>query len=497
MINPLLLCDFYKIGHVVQYPIDVTQVWSNWTPRSSRVPGQNTVVHFGLQYFIEEYLERRFTHDFFGQSLSSVLRSYRDVVKTCLGVENPKTDHIEWLHDLGHLPIEIWSIPEGFSTPLNVPSMVITNTLPEAFWLPNYLETMLSMVLWKPSTSATTAQRLRKIGLKWAKAAGETDFGFVDWQFHDFSMRGMSGLEDAILSGMGHLLSFSGTDSIPAILAAREYYDADLTVGSSVSATEHSVMCAGGCDNELETFRHLIEDVYPSGIVSIVSDTWDLWRVLTEYVPALKGKILARDGKIVIRPDSGDPVSIMLGDLAWRSVKQHDYATLDRFHPACTGVLGLLAQVLGVTNGMINKAGAIYGDSINEERADAILRGCVEDLKLSPYNMVFGVGSFSYEYRTRDTYGFAMKATAVRRGGDIVPIFKCPVTDDPLTPKKSHRGLLAVYQTDKSRDEQPEYYVYEESMEHQLANCEFRKVYSDGHLLIRDTFDQIRKRVRA
>src|SRR5262249_18416069 len=149
----------------------------------------------------------------------------------------------------------------------NVPPMVIKNTDPRFFWLPNYLETTLSNYLWKPSTSATTARMYRDIFIKYARAAGETDFTFIDWQGHDFSYRGMSGIEDVVLSGMGHLLSFKGTDSIPAILAAHEFYDAPLNCGGSVNATEHSVMCAAGQDCELETFERLISKVYPTGIV--------------------------------------------------------------------------------------------------------------------------------------------------------------------------------------------------------------------------------------
>ena len=492
MINPMLLADFYKVGHISQYPADVTQVWSNWTPRSSRVDGQDRVVHFGLQYFIKDYLQRRFAQGFFGRPLDEILASYRDVVHACLGVDNPRTDHIEWLHALGYLPIDIYSIPEGFSTQLGVPSMVITNTQPKAFWLPNYLETMLSMVLWKPSTSATTAQRFRKIGKKWAMAAEEKDFSFLDWQFHDFSMRGMSGLEDAVLSGMGHLTSFSGTDTIPAILAANEYYSAGLC-GGSVPATEHSVMCAGGKDDEFETFRRLIQDIYPTGIVSIVSDTWDLWKVLTDFIPRLRETILHRYGKVVIRPDSGDPVKIILGDASFSSKFTRAYGT--SVHPAVVGVLKLLANELGTVNGMVNGAGAIYGDSINEDRAEAILRGCVETLKLSPYNMVFGVGSFTYEYRTRDTYGFAMKATAVRRGDQVVDIFKDPVTDDGG--KRSHRGIPAVYRTEESTEDNPDYFVVQSATPEQLDNCAFQKVYSNGALLINERFDVIRTRVRA
>jgi nicotinamide phosphoribosyltransferase len=329
--------------------------------------------------------------------------------------------------------------------------------------------------------------------IKHAKLAGERDFGFVDWMGHDFSMRGMSGIEDAIMSGMGHLLSFSGTDTVPAILAAREYYGADLSVGGSVPATEHSVMSAGLQDGELETFRRLIEDVYPSGIVSIVSDTWDLWKVLTEYIPALKETIWARNGKLVIRPDSGDPVNIICGD-------QH--APPDS--PQFWGTMGLLKQHLGchtVDFGkssnfqMIRGAGAIYGDSITVERADEILRRMIVDHNLSPYNMVFGIGSYAYEYVTRDTYGWAMKATAVRRGDKVVPIFKKPVTDDGT--KFSHKGILAAYRTEESTDDNPDWFIQQEATEDQLANCAYEKVFQNGELLIDPSFDVIRKRVRS
>lgn len=480
--NPIFYIDFYKVGHVSQYPSDVTQVWSNWTPRSTRVPNKHRVVNAGLTYLCKRYLISEFREHFFKKPLCLVLEEYRDVMRSCLGVASPRTDHIEWLHELGYLPICIYSLPEGFSVPLKVPPIIITNTLPEGYWLPNYLETLLSAILWKISTSATTAQRYRKVFTKYALEAGETDLGFIDWMGHDFSMRGMSGIEDATLSGMGHLMSFSGTDTVPAILAAREYYGAELTVGGSVPATEHSVMSAGGEDDELETFRRLIEDVYPTGVVSIVSDTWDLWRVLTKHIPALKDKILAREGKLVIRPDSGDPVKIICGD-----GDSSDECV-------AKGTLRLLADALGTTGKMINGAGAIYGDSITVERAEEICRGIVE-MGLSPYNMVFGIGSYTYEYVTRDTYGWAMKATAVRRGDGVVPIFKKPVTDDGG--KFSHRGILAVYRTEDSSDERPDYFVVENATEAQLDDCAYEKVFVDGQLLIDPTFDQIRKRVRV
>ena len=498
--NPLYYIDFYKVGHVQQYPTDTEQVWSNWTPRSSRVEGQNTVVLFGLQYFMQKYLIERFTKEFFSRPIKEILGEYNRIISATLGISKPVTRHIEQLHEMGYLPIRIYAIPEGFSTPLNVPHLVVTNTVDHAYWVPNYLETLMSSVLWKPSTSATTAQRYRKLFIKYAHEAGEEDLGFVDWMGHDFSFRGMSSPEDAILSGMGHLLSFSGTDTIPAILAAHTYYGAEFGCGGSVPATEHSVMSAGTQEGELETMHRLLTEVYPSGILSIVSDTWDLWKVLTEFVPKLRKVIASRKGKLVIRPDSGDPARILCGDPGFEFAS-HRYTGLNlKHHPAYYGTLRLLAQALGVDDKrhglpLIQGAGAIYGDSISYERADDILGKTVRELKLSPYNLVFGIGSFTYEYVTRDTYGFAMKATAVRRKGKVIDIFKSPITD--FGGKVSHRGIPAVYRSEESTEERPEYFVVQGATDEQLRNCALDLVFEDGAMKKYSTFQEIRKRARA
>ena len=384
-----------------------------------------------------------------------------------------------------YLPLDFYALPEGVSVPLNVPMMVVTNTHPAFFWLPNYLETLISNILWKPTTSATTAQRYKRIFVKYAKGAGEKDLSFCDFQGHDFSFRGMSGLEDAVLSGLGHLTSFRGTDTVPAILAARRYYNAPPDCGTSIPATEHSVMCAGTQDGEFETFEHLLREVYPNGMLSVVSDTWDLWKVCTEYIPRLKELILARDGKLVVRPDSGDPTKIMCGDP-------------DRVGPAHYGVLRLLATAMGTEKGggnlpMIRKAGAIYGDSITPDRCDQILYRTTRELKLSPYNVVLGIGSFTYEFTTRDMYGMAMKATAVVRNRQLVAIFKKPVTDDGE--KFSHHGIPAVYETDSSTMDHPKYFVKQDALMGDLEYCAFDKVWSNGELLVDPHWADIRRRV--
>ena len=295
-------------------------------------------------------------------------------------------------------------------------------------------------------TSATIAFQYKKVLTQWALKTDEKGKEFVQWQGHDFSMRGMDSIDAVVSSGLGHLTSFFGTDSLPAIYGARKYYGEEGFIAGSVPATEHSVMCAGGKEDEIDTFRRLLE-TYPKGILSVVSDTWDLWKVCTEHVVTLKDEILARDGKLVIRPDSGDPVKILCGDST----------TLHMFNdPENKGVIELLWDVFG---GTVNEQGykvldphigAIYGDSITIDRADEICSR-LEAKGFASTNVVLGVGSFTYQYNTRDTFGFAMKATYVevnqpKFDGDFNPqgreIFKDPITDDGT--KKSATGLLCV-----------------------------------------------------
>ena len=339
LMNPLLLTDGYKLDHRRQYPDGTTLVYSNWTPRKSRVEGVDEVVFFGLQYFLKEYVLHRFERDFFARPKAEVLAEYAARVNAYLGDNQVGTEHIAALHDLGYIPMSFKALPEGVSVPLRVPMITMVNTLPEFFWLTNYFETLLSAVVWMPCNSATIARQYRGI-LDAAAAKTSSTPEFVDWQGHDFSMRGMAGVEAALMSGAGHLQSFSGSDTIPAVDWLERYYNADAQaelVAGSVAATEHSVMSMGTHDNELETFRRLIEDVYPSGIASIVSDTWDLWLVLTEYLPALRDKVLAREGKVVIRPDSGDPVDIICGTLEGKTEEERK------------GVIELLWDVFGGT----------------------------------------------------------------------------------------------------------------------------------------------------
>jgi nicotinamide phosphoribosyltransferase len=246
----------------------------------------------------------------------------------------------------------------------------------------------------------------------------------------------MGGLQSAVSSGMGHATVFLGSDTLPIISSLRKYYNAEGFVIGSVNATEHSVMCAGTKDDEIGTFRQLMK-TYPKGILSVVSDTWDLWKVLTVYLPQLKEEVLTRNGKLVIRPDSGDPVAIICGETK----------TLKGETPKDKGVVELLWDLFG---GTINAQGfkvldthigAIYGDSITTERAEEICK-CLYDKGFATTNVVLGIGSFTYQFNTRDTFGFAMKATSVVVNGVRREIFKDPITDDGI--KKSAKGFIKV-----------------------------------------------------
>jgi nicotinamide phosphoribosyltransferase len=510
-INPLLLTDGYKVGHHMQYPEGTTLVYSNFTPRSNKYApkGCDKLVSFGQQMIMKQ-IHEAFRDEFFNKMKDQVCGEMKRELSMYLGTDYDVT-HFEKLHDLGYLPIHVKILEEGTLVPMRVPVLTIYNTHPDFYWVTNYLETIISNLLWKPMTSATIAYQYRKVLTKWQEKTDAERAWFIDWQGHDFSMRGMDSIDATVSSGLGHLTSFSGTDSLPAIGGARKYYNETGFVGGSVNATEHSVMCSGGKDDEIGTFRRLLQ-TYPTGILSVVSDTWDLWKVCTEHVVTLKEEILARDGKLVIRPDSGNPVDIVCGyhrrDLT--SVIKDDagirYAnTNDKGEPVSEytqiseaeykGVIELLWDVFG---GTVNEQGykvldshigAIYGDSITIDRAEEICRR-LEAKGFASTNIVLGVGSFTYQFNTRDTFGFAMKATYVEVNGEGREIFKDPITDDGM--KKSATGLLYVGKGDVSG----ELKLFDKVTWETEAKGQLKTLYKDGNFEITTTLTEIKNRLK-
>lgn len=484
--------DGYKLDHRRQYPTGLRHVLANFTARGSRIEGQTHTVAFGLQAFIQKFLMEEFQRDFFNQPVDDICAKYERRISGYLGPNEIGSDHIRALHNLGYLPLRIRAIPEGTQVPLRVPMFTVENTHPEFGWLVNYLETLISTEVWLPTTSATTAWRMRDLLDRAAIATG-SDPDFVGWQGHDFSFRGMGSMQDALKSGAAHLLFFQGTDTVPAIEYIEDHYGIgygtevglqflpdDYLIGGSVAATEHSVMCAGGKMDEMQTFERLL-NLYPTGIVSVVSDTWDYFNVLTNILPKLHDKIMSRDGKLVIRPDSGDPVLIICGDPA-----------APEGTPEHKGTVQLLWETFGGTttstgHKMLDQhIGCIYGDSITYERANAILTNLYRK-GFASGNIVFGIGSFTYQYVTRDTFGFAMKTTWVDVDGEGVDIFKDPKTDSGL--KRSAKGRVAVIKaSDGSLT------LIDQATPEQEAMSELRTTWENGKFLILENFAQIRDR---
>lgn len=552
----LTSCDSYKLSHAEQYPPGTTKVYSNFTPRSLNhlnVPSRyndGKISFVGLQLFLKE-LKEVWDETFFKLDIDSVCKEFEEFVAPFCGPNGFNVTRLRELHSIGYLPITIKALKEGSRVPAGVPVLTITNTVPEAYWLPNFLESWMSAAMWKSSTSATISAVYRKIIDVYAEETGG-NAEFVSWQGHDFSTRGMSGIVDSAYSGVGHLAYFTGSDNIPAVKAIKDVYGCSFIAGS-VPATEHSVMCAGGKESEIETFRRLIK-TYPSGVVSIVSDTWDFWNVITNIAAELKDDILARTpdalglAKVVFRPDSGDPVEIICGTRILRANSEEravddmvfevgretphgecgayevsdifningefrkitvqidwnrydkQYYYIDGYEvisnvkvdlsPQEKGAIECLADIFGTTTNekgfktLNQRVGLIYGDSITPQRADEILLR-LKEKGFASDNVVFGIGSYTYQYNTRDTLGFAMKATYVEINGEGMKIFKDPKTDSGT--KKSAKGLLRVINKDGKL-------VLEDGISEELENTgELQVVFHNGELVNPMSFDDVRK----
>lgn len=472
-VNPLFLIDFYKADHRSQYPKATEFIYSNFTPRKSRIPEIQYFVTFGIQYLLQEYLVERF-NNWFARPLNDVLSEYKQRMDECLFPDAVSIDHIKALHELQYLPIEIKALPEGSISPIQTPILTIINTKPEFFWLTNYLETLISVLIWKPCTNATVATHFRKTFNEYARTTGAS-LEFCEFQGHDFSFRGLSCVEDACLTGAAHLLSFKGTDTVPALDFIHKYYQGTGFIGGSVPATEHSVQCVA---DEKKTIVRLLTEIYPKGICSIVSDTYDFWSLVGEFYPSIKDLILARDGKLVIRPDTGIPHKIINGDpTATTEIEK-------------MGLIRSLANNFGYTVNakgfkVLNpKIGAIYGDSIDIKEQKLILEG-LKNNGFSTDCVVLGIGSYTYQYCTRDTFGLACKATWAQIDGRPKNIFKNPKTG---TWKKSHKGLLKVNN---------DYSTSQECSQEEEQSGLLRTVFKNSKIQNQENWNVIRNRLQT
>jgi nicotinamide phosphoribosyltransferase len=505
----LFYTDGYKIGHKKMLAPGTTRLYGTWIPRSTKhaPKGIDKIVSFGQQLTMK-WLHDEFEENFFGQTIS-VATSFSDDMSKYLGLPFDG-EHFSALHHLGYLPIRVKALPEGIETNPNVPHMTFVNTVDGFGWLTLYLETIISSLAWKPSTSATLALQYKRNLVKWVMKTDPANEWLIQFLCHDFSARGLSPW-DMLASGLGHATSFSGSDTIICIPAARYFYheSADEVAINSVNASEHSVSTTKIFTvGEQQMIADWLVD-FPKGILSIVSDTFDLWKLITEYLPANKEQIMSRDGKLVIRPDSGDPVDILCGQLnvsrdARDVIENRD---LDTSHPKYKGVIELLWDIFG---GTINEQGfkvldphigAIYGDSINLERQIQIYERLAAK-GFASTNIVLGIGSYTYQMNTRDTLGFAAKGAwfeveefiSASDHEDIQPglhkrsydIYKDPITDDGT--KKSLKGLICVTE---------DHEVLTQCTWEQEAQGILQTIYEDGKFHNQTTLTEVRKKLKS
>lgn len=516
----LSLTDSYKISHE-KFQIKGTEfIYSNQTPRTSKyfpVPAEDfdgNAIFFGLQYFIKSFLLEDWNNEFFNQPKEQVIAKFKRRCDTHLGKDNISMDRFEQLHDLGYLPLLIKALPEGSACPMKVPFLTITNTHPDFAWLTNYFETILSCSLWKPIYIATLIKEYRRLINKFAdETIGNRDN--TVFSLHDFGCRGMNGIEDSMLSGSAFLLSSLGSDSVGAIELLEEYYNANAEkeiIALSVPASEHAVSSLGtSVEDELTFFRKSITEYYPTGIVSIVSDTYDYFKFITEYARQLKEEILNRKvnefglAKVVFRPDSGDQVKIICGydkdEIVLKDGKFYESRYFEDMQggrelttPEIKGTIECLWEIFGGTYSnkgfrvLNDRVGCILGDGCNY----TIIKTILEKLKNKGFasnNMVFGVGSWA-QSGSRDSLGIAQKATWAQVNGKSYELFKSPKTDlDNM--KKSAKGLLRVDLVDG------EYKLKDQCTVEEESGGELKPVFCDGKLLVDFSLSQVRANLAA
>lgn len=475
--NVLLHTDVYKMGHMVMYPAGLTKIHSYLQARSTKKYPHT--VFFGLRYLIDEYLDNPALFP----TVDDV-EEFMNIKDSILGpIENdPVREKLLALVELGYWPIKIEAVPEGTVLPVGNLMATFESTHPDFPWVVGFLESLF-LKLWNTCTVATASREYRDICLEYARKYADDSF-YVNFQIHDFGYRGASSEETAMLSGMAHLINFFGTDTVPAVWGAMMYYNADPGVGLSVPASEHSVMCAYGMDKEIDAFRTIME-TFPSGILSLVSDTYDLWNVLEVYARRLKDQIMARSGapinKVVFRPDGGYPPYIVAGD---PTVDDPD-------SPWAKGAIQILDEVFGSTVNskglkvLHPSVGLIYGEGMTRDRVRETF-----DLLIakgySPENVVFGVGGLLLQAHNRDDMDFALKAVYAEVDGEHRDLQKNPVTSRKKASKKGRQRLITN-----------EDGTFETLPWHEGEPTGLELYYLDGKTHHFDSFADIRQRVQA
>lgn len=494
----LLLSDGYKQCHNRQYSKGLTKLYSYFTPRRNRIPELDTMVFFGLQGFIKKYLIEYFNDNFFNIDENEVVEEYIRVTESMFGKGVCDAEQIRKLHKLGYLPLEIRALPEGCKVNMGIPCIEITNTHDDFAWVVQWVESLMSSEIWKPCSHATISKLYRNVVDYWYDKTVDDNIPH-NKAISDFGFRGMSCLQEAEKASAAWLTSFSGTATIPAVKYIENYYNERNNIknfATNLASTEHSVMAADYAitGDEREMVKRLLTEVYPNTSFSMVSDTYDYWRMVKEIIPTLKEEILNHNGKLFIRPDSGDIIDISvktveaLWDTFGGTINSKGYKILDPH------------------------IGVVYGDGVTIARANTIYEK-LESMGFASNNIAFGAGSFSftcYQDRnnelqplTRDTFNCAVKATGGVINGKFIPIFKDPKTDreSGFSFKKSQRGCCNVWENKQTGMFEfidgidPTKYTAEEW--HKTYPSAYVLYFKDGKMVQEQSLTEIRNRLHT
>jgi nicotinamide phosphoribosyltransferase len=451
--NLILLTDSYKASHYKQYPPHTETIYSYFESRGGKYA---EVVFFGLQYYLKAYLSGKvITHE----KINDAEKLFREHFGNAFIFNRAIWEYIADVHD-GRLPVRIKAVPEGLALPTHNALITVENTDRNCYWLTNYLETLLVQA-WYGCTVATQSREIKKTILKYLHETGTPEL--IDFKLHDFGFRGVSSVEAAALGGAAHLVNFKGTDTLAALPFIQTYYNTKTIAGFSIPAAEHSTITSWKMENEADAYRNMLHQ-YPTGLVAVVSDSYNIYNACEKiWGETLKNDVLNRDGTLVIRPDSGDPKTVVLQ------------------------VITLLGEKFGYDT---NRNGfkvlhpnvrVIQGDGVNDESISEIL----ENLKThgwSADNLAFGMGGALLQRLDRDTQKFAFKCSQAVVAGEARDVFKNPITDSG---KQSKRGRFKVIRTGET---------FKTVSESESGADVLQTVFENGNVLRDDTFESVRER---
>ncbi|HET8688419.1 MAG TPA: nicotinate phosphoribosyltransferase [Methanosarcina sp.] len=453
--NLIVNTDSYKASHWLQYPDGTETVFSYIESRGGRF---DYTVFFGLQMFLKEYLSVPVTREMIGFA-----QRFFDAHGEPFNRQG--WERLVEKHN-GYLPLRIRAVPEGTIVPVKNVLVTVENTDPEFFWLTSYVETALLRAVWYPTTVATQSHSIKQVIKKYLEETG--DVNGLSFKLHDFGARGVSSFESAAIGGAAHLINFMGSDTVSGVLALSEYYNAPVS-GFSIPAAEHSTTTILGKEGEVKQFKRMLDQfAKPGALVAVVSDGYDIYNACQNiWGGTLKKQVQESGATIIIRPDSGDPATVV------------------------TKCLELLSDSFGYTVNdkgfkVLNNVRIIQGDGINEQS----IRGILMEAKFHGFsadNIAFGMGGALLQQINRDTQKFAMKACAAQINGEWIDVFKDPATDKG---KKSKKGRLTAVKNEIGEWET----IRTQSVSEEFHVDQMRVVWENGELLVDDTLDAIRAR---